>query len=208
MKKNMFSIMSGDSSDNKFLDSLTGDNVQEILYVAKEYIIHLDDQIENVADYRKALHILRVATKNDVIRIILSSYGGSVDIALQMYNLLLQTEAQTIAEVYIAYSAASIIMLACDQIQLQKYCSVMCHNLSWGSSGKVNEITAHAGFMKNWSNDLCKNIYEGFLTEKELQDMSEGKDYWMTYDQVYKRLKNWKSIRQRIYEKYINKNGK
>ena len=38
--------------------------------------------------------------------------------------------------------------------------------------------------------------------------MSEGKDYWMTYDQVYKRLKNWKSIRQRIYEKYINKNGK
>ena len=122
-------------SNNNIVASFEKNLVQTITH--NEYIINIDYDIEPSYFYREAFLILRNAKSDDTIRLVINSYGGYLEPALQFYNLLLNTQAKTIAEIYAAYSSASIIALSCDNIITKDFCSMLIHSLSTGSDGKA-----------------------------------------------------------------------
>lgn len=187
--------LTGDDMIN--LGDLSDDLVVTKTYNFKEYVINLDSDIEKVSNYRKAFHVLNVAGPNDIVRVVLNTGGGYVDTALQFHNMLLNTQARTIAEVYNAASAGSLIMLSCDNIQMMQYSSVLIHTMSFGIGGKLGDIKAIADFTSVNNSSILTEVYKGFINDKEIEDIINGRDLWLTKEDCEKRFKHWTPIRAR-----------
>lgn len=43
-------------------------------------------------------------------------------------------------------------------------------------------------FERTWSEGLFRDVYDGFLTDKEINAMLDGRDIWLAADDVMKRL--------------------
>jgi ATP-dependent protease ClpP protease subunit len=184
-------IILNDSSEDT-----TDDIIQTIEYKIREHIINLDQEISDPDSYRKAFDVLRKAKKEDVVRIVINSPGGSVFSSIQFHNYLIKTKARTIAEVYCAYSAAADIALSCDEIQINEFSSMMIHSTSFETYGKVEEVVVHADYINKENKEIAMKLYQGFLTESEIQEMLKGKDFWFSKKDIQKRLKKWKPIRK------------
>lgn len=50
------------------------------------------------------------------------------------------------------------------------------------------EIKAHDSFIDKHMPMIFKKMYAGFLTNKEIEDMIEGKDIWLNGDEVLERF--------------------
>ena len=157
---------------------------------ASKITLILDEQIRMPSYYRGALHRIRNAEEGDYVEVIISSYGGSLDGAISIINALEQTDAQVAAVIDgIAASAASLIALSCSNIQVSSRASMMLHSGSFATMGKQAEVVSHAVFEDARAKKVTIEAYSGFLTEKELQELFMGKDFWMNADEIIKRLK-------------------
>ena len=64
----------------------------------------------------------------------------------------------------------------------------MFHNYSGGTIGKGGEMIDQLTYERSWSENLLKDVYVDFLTQKEIESMLNGKDLWMNSDEVLHRL--------------------
>ena len=169
--------------------------VQKRVHAVNEYIVNFDDEILAPNEYREVYELLRNANESDVIRLVINSWGGDAYTFVQLYNYLMRTRATTIAELHVAYSAGSMISLSCDIIEVQEFSSMMIHDLSSGSFGKMKEIVTYVDFMKKWGSELIDTIYDGFLTKSELKEVKKGQDIWLVKEDIEKKLKKWTPMR-------------
>lgn len=174
--------------------------VQKIDVQCTQYIINLDSEITEPKFYRTAFSALKQATCLDVVRLVINSPGGNVDTAIQFISELVDTEAKTIAEIVSAYSSASLIALACDEIVLKDFSTMMVHTVSFTATGKTCEVQGQTEFMKRQNLEIMREMYTGFLSAPELQKMLKGEDFWFTKQDVEDRLRNWKPYRERRTE--------
>lgn len=206
MKKFDMSIQKIKNNDPQAtISSLMGTNIidiiQEYTISSKEYIINIDDEIWESFNYRKIYDCLRKAEENDTVRIILNSSGGDLSTFVEIYNLLIDCKAKTIAELYLAYSAAAFLCLSCDEIEIKEFSSMMIHSMSYVNEGKLEEVMASNDFIKKWNEELTHKVLKGFMTQQEIQEVNNGKDYWFLSEEILKRKGKWIPIRRR-------KNGK
>ena len=73
-------------------------------------------------------------------------------------------------------------------VELSNHCVWMCHNYSSGTFGKGGEMYDQMSFERTWSEGLFRDVYDGFLTDKEINAMLDGRDIWLATDDVMKRL--------------------
>lgn len=165
--------------------------VQEFTSTKTLFIINLDDEIKLPSEYRKAFFIFNKATKNDTIKLIINSYGGATNTAVQFFNLLIDTPAHTIADIYTACSAGSIIALGCNEINIRKFATMMIHQSSWGINGKAEEIKSQSDFFTTLNKKILEDIYFSFLSQKEIKEILKGKDFWFFETEIKKRLETW-----------------
>ena len=63
------------------------------------------------------------------------------------------------------------------------------HSCRFGSSGKAADIAAHTAHTLKTTEKLARETYgNGFLTEIELSQMLEGKEFYFDADQLRERL--------------------
>jgi len=130
-------------------------NSQDIIDISENitrssvYRIYIDKDIEEPSNYRSVCNILNKATEKDVVRLIINTPGGYVWSGVEICNYLQKTKAKTIAEVHVAYSCGSMITFHCDEVEVMMYGSMMIHDVSFGSYGKVSEVIPHTDFEKN-----------------------------------------------------------
>lgn len=170
-------------------------------YISNHYSFYIDEDIEISSNYRELFNILREAEENDVVTLVINSRGGYLETAVQIYNYLLMTKATTIAEVHTAYSAAAMIALSCDNILLGRFSSMLIHTASSGVGGKAEDMKRYSDFLNDWNIKICKDVYKGFLTDKEIIQVCEGKEFWLLEEEVMKRLKSWTPVRSRKKDK-------
>lgn len=163
-----------------------------------EYIINVDTDILDPTEYREVFDILRTAKREDKIILKINSMGGYIHTMIQWVNALLYTKAKTIAEVYTAYSAASVIALSCDEIKFQHFCSMMIHNMNLDIGGKISDVEGYAKFAISQDKDIANTIYTGFLTKEEIKKVNSGSEVWLDKNQCLSRIKNFKPIKQRL----------
>jgi ATP-dependent protease ClpP protease subunit len=87
-------------------------------------------------------------------------------------------------------SAATMIMLSTENIEVSDNSMFMFHNYSGAAIGKGGEMYDNIVHERLWSERLLRDVYDGFLEEDEINQILDNKDIWMDSEQVRTRLKN------------------
>ena len=150
---------------------------------------YLSGVIDSPEKYSAVFAEIRQAPSQDTVYIHINSPGGNAFTAIQFLRVLFETQATTVASIEgMCSSAATMIFLACQHHEITNFSIFMIHNFSAVSMGKGHEIYQNAVHTKDWSEDLMNKMYKDFLTENEIKEVLEGKDLYLTGDQVNARI--------------------
>ena len=157
---------------------------------------YLNDEISIPALYSELVHKLYTATPEDNFVLIINNGGGVVETAIMLVDAMKRSAATVnVLVTGFAASAATIIALAADNLEISDHTAFMIHNYSAGMGGKGHELKARQAFMDKSLNVAFKSYYEGFLTEAEMDEVIEGKDFWMDAEEVRTRWDNRLNLR-------------
>ena len=164
------------------------DNYVPIVQTGRHYDVYITDEIAEPSEYSELIHTLKNAYESDTFVLHINSPGGVLDSALSLISALSNTKAKTKASISgTVASAATIITLACDELEVADYTNWMSHNYSGGLHGKGHEMKAYQTYIDKELNTAFHEIHKGFFTEKEITDMIDGKDHWMGKDEILRR---------------------
>lgn len=177
------------SNSSSLLNALLGNRGQFSKPKNFTHDLYLNGTIGNAENYLEWFDIIRNASEHDDIVIHINSPGGNLFTAIQFMNAMAESEARITAQVEGAcMSAATMILLCCDRYMLSPHAMFMFHNYSGGSVGKGGEMWENIKFERSWSKKFLHDCYDNFLTKREIDSMLDGKDIWLTTDQVAERL--------------------
>lgn len=150
--------------------------------------VYITDSIEEPFIYNELCHKLRSAEKGDTVTLHLNTPGGMIDSAFMLIDAIKQSKAKVTASLTgTVASAGTIIALSCNNLEVADHTAFMIHNYSGGLSGKGHEMKARQEFIDSSLNDAFTSFYSGFLTDKEMKDVIDGKDMWMSKSEVLTR---------------------
>lgn len=130
----------------------------------QDIIIDIDTEFDSPETFRGIIRAIEQARETDTIILKVNSHGGRTDSAQAVYVALLETRAKTIARIITAYSSGSIVTMACDEIQTTPHCTMMIHNASAGTWGKIGDMKAQTSFLEDHFKKWFGELYSGFLT--------------------------------------------
>lgn len=152
------------------------------------HFVYLTDDIEIPTAYNELVHQLYNADEDTNFVLVINSGGGVVESATMLVDAIKRSAATVNVLVSgFAASAATIIALSADDLEIADHSAFMIHNYSAGMAGKGNELKARQNFMDKSLNDAFASFYEGFLTPEEIAEVIEGKDLWLGPDEVRER---------------------
>jgi len=147
-------------------------------------------EISSAEAYTDWLDTIRNCTENDVVKIHINSPGGDLLSTIQIIRALQETLATVICSVEgQCMSAATLIFLQADVVEVSEHSMFMFHNYSGGTFGKGGEMMDQLKYEAEWSKKMFGDIYDDFLTDEELEAMFNNKDIWMTGEEVTERIR-------------------
>jgi ATP-dependent protease ClpP protease subunit len=150
---------------------------------------YLNSAIGSPEDYAEWNQILRSSGEQDVVYLHINCYGGQALTAVQLMRAISESRATVVASVEGAcMSAATFLFLMADVCEISDHSIFMFHNFSGGTIGKGNEMMAQVHHNDKWARGLMESIYKDFFTQEEIDSILEGKDYWLSPDEVSERL--------------------
>ena len=100
-----------------------------------------------------------------------------------------------------AASAGSLLALAADSIEVGPYATMMVHQSSFGSAGPQSTVMSHVLFVDQKVKAIAQEIYQDFLTDKELDEIFTGKELWFNSEEIAGRLQRRAEIQEKRYKK-------
>lgn len=177
--------------------------------VHNEYVVRIARPITEPDDFDDELTLLAGAGKEDSIKLIVCSPGGSLDTANLIVKGLRETSARTLG--YIGgtcASAATGIILACDEWEIDENSSFMIHTASFGSYGKAPEVESEVIHKLKKIRQWVQNTYTGFLSDEEIQQVIDGKDFYFDGHELAERLMAYdeyrENARQQMYAQMLD----
>ena len=147
--------------------------------------VYLNTGIDEPSYYSEICYILSTLTEDETVYFHINTPGGVLDSAFQLVDAIKGCRATTVAKLTgTVASAGTIIALSCDKLIVAEHTSFMIHNYSAGAYGKGNELKARQEHIDKSTNYAFKEFYSGFLTDKEVKEVINGKDIWLTADEV------------------------
>jgi ATP-dependent protease ClpP protease subunit len=158
--------------------------------LSTEYTIRIDRTITESQEWHEELETIRMACEPDVIRVIIDTNGGYDTTMGAFLSALSETPAHTIAIAQgNVYSAGGPLLLACDEVVLGRYSSLMIHTGSCGASGTAINLKKHAEFASEMDRKIITECYEGFISDEEIEDVIKGEEIWLNAGDVAERLR-------------------
>lgn len=159
-----------------------------------QYYVNIDTEISSPDNYREVIKSLVSASSSDMFIFMLNSNGGDLATAMEISSAILNTDAYCKAIVFSAFSAASVIALSCDSILVEDCGAFFIHAPVWASAGKPQTMESQGQFFSKSSKQWFTKIYQGFLTDDEINKVLLGLDMWIDKKDADKRLKRWTPI--------------
>ena len=154
------------------------------------YEYYLVGEIDEADAYIEWFDQIRHAKENDVVKIYINSGGGDLFTAIQFMRVLAETEALVVCSVEGAcMSAATMILMSADSVEVTSHSIFMFHNYSGGTFGKGGEMLDQLKHEQKWSERLMTEIYKDFLTDTEITSILNNRDIWMDGEEVANRMK-------------------
>lgn len=175
--------------------------IREPKVAAQVYEFYISGDIEEPECYIDMFDIIRHATRDDVVKLYINSCGGNLFTGIQFLRVLSETNALVVVSIEGAcMSAATLLFLAADQVEITPHSSIMIHNYSGGTFGKGNEMHLQIQHERKWAEHLFREVYEDFLAPDEIQSVIDGKDIWLDSDDVLERMQKRADIRKELAE--------
>lgn len=146
---------------------------------------YITESIDEPSVYNELCHRLRLAPASSTVTLHINTPGGIIDSALMIIDAIKASKAKIIGYLTgTVASAGTIIALACDELSISQHLTFMIHNYSGGMVGKGHEMKAHQEFVDRNLNEAFKSFYAGFLSSKEMQSIIDGRDLWLSSEEV------------------------
>lgn len=172
-----------------------------------EITYYIDEDVTHPRYYRAVVERMQSLTESDVVRCMINSTGGMFHGLTTLLEATRNTDATTLAVITgECHSAASILALAHDQIQVSPYATMLVHFVSYGASGKGQDILDKVQHVHSHAVDFFRKAYEGFLTEAELQKCIDGKQLWLVAEEIEQRLQlreTYRMLKQKELKKEL-----
>lgn len=173
--------------------------VREPKVIAQIYEFYISGEIETPECYIDMFDIIRHARQDDTVKLYVNSYGGDLFTGIQFLRVLSESAAEVIVSIEGAcMSAATLLFLAADSVEITPHSSIMIHNYSSGTFGKGNEMHYQIQHERKWSEHLFREVYEDFLSDAEITAVLDGKDIWLDSDEVLVRLQKRADLRKEL----------
>ena len=170
---------------------------KEVPIIAKNKVVtvFLNDEIYEPGAYNELCYTLE-NTVADEVRLYMNNGGGQLDSMLSIIASMERCgcEITGVLSGTVA-SAATMIALKCDKLEVADYTSWLTHYYSGGTGGKGNEIKAKHDFESIEIPKLFKQIHKDFLTSSEITRVIDGKDIWLNKDQILERFARMKDAK-------------
>lgn len=161
----------------------------EAVKVNRCITVFLDETVREPKYYRNLLQCIDNLSEDDMLQIVINSYGGALDGAMAIISAIQGTDAHVQVLVDgVAASAASMIALAAPSLFIADNSVFMIHSATFGSVGKQSDVISHVTFLDRRIKSIMQDIYKGFLTDQELQDVLTGREIWLDTASIIERL--------------------
>lgn len=172
--------------------------------VHNKYEFNLDEDIKEPSYYRNLIEVLNNATEQDLVVLNINSGGGHLDSAISIIDALRNTRANTLAWISgSAYSAAGIIALSCQNLEVGEFATFMCHNSQYGLGGYTTDIKDRAVFEHKMISKIMHSVYKHFLSVDEVEAVLSNKTIWMDADEIVERFTKMQEKLQDEFEAEI-----
>lgn len=162
-------------------------NVYSYPVHSHDHVIYIDD-LSWLEDHQDRLQVIRQASPDDTIRVVINSPGGVVSIAMAYVSAIRESQAQIVthAEGNVC-SAGTILWLACKDRTVSPLTEFMFHNYQGGTYGDGANMYSQIAFEKHYFDRLMDTFYTGVLTDTELATIKGGGQVWMDEIEILKR---------------------
>jgi ATP-dependent protease ClpP protease subunit len=160
------------------------------------HLVFIDDDITDPRNYRDVIHCLATCSENDSVNLLVNSSGGRTDSIWQIIEAMKGCRGDvSVTVIGAAYSAASMLACMAPECYIADSAEFMLHTAHYGSIGTVPNVKGQTEFATRQINKLLDQAYKGFLTDKELDELKNGKEFWFDAEESGKRmLKRYKYL--------------
>jgi len=153
------------------------------------HLVFIDDDITSPSNYRDVIHCLATCSENDSVNLLVNSSGGRTDSIWQIIEAMKGCRGDvSVTVIGAAYSAASMLACMAPECYIAESAEFMLHTAHYGSIGTVPNVKGQTDFATRQINRLLDQAYTGFLTDKELSELKNGKEYWFDAEEAGKRM--------------------
>ena len=158
-------------------------------YSSSKYEFNIDEDIKEPSYYRTLIEVLNNATEQDLVVLNINSGGGLLDSAISIIDALRNTRAATLAWISgSAYSAAGLIAVSCQNLEVGEFASLMCHNSQYGLGGYTTDIKDRAVFEHKMISKIMHSVYKYFLSYEEIESVLANKTIWLDAEEIAERF--------------------
>ena len=183
--------------------SKANENIEELMMMMPEqkglirtitqqmntHLVFIDDDITAPSNYRDVIHCLATCGENDSVNMLVNSSGGRTDSIWQIIEAMKGCRGDvSVTVIGAAYSAASMLACMAPECYIADSAEFMLHTAHYGSIGTVPNVKGQTDFATRQINKLLDQAYKGFLTDKELEELKNGKEFWFDSDEAIKRM--------------------
>lgn len=175
-------------------------------YVPKVYTINFFHDFDDPRYYLYYFKVLEEAHEEDDIVFYFNSPGGDINTLNLFLNALRRCKSKNVlARVNYAASAAALLALYCDNIEFNVNATLMLHTWSGVRYGKGQEIESDLNHSKKNYESMLRYICKKILTDEEIEQMINGKDFYFDGEEAVKRLKA--RAKEKLKEQKKKKHG-
>lgn len=167
-----------------------GSMIRQTKQEVNTFTVFLDEPIDAPSKYRDLIHALYNAQEGDQFVFLINSIGGNLSAAQAIIEAMKQSPA-TVSCVLVGdcHSAASIIMLNCEQVFVTESAWALIHTASYGNEGNSHQMKTQVDFYTVQIKKMLRQTYAGFLTDAEFDDVEKGVELLFDHKEITRRLK-------------------
>lgn len=161
----------------------------QIDHEAKTVSAYLLEEINMPPLYSRLCNILLTYSKEYTTILYINNGGGFESSATMVMDAISRSKMKVIAHLSgLVASAATLITMACDEIIVAPNLMFMIHESSFeGSGGKFSDMKTFQTFYDKHTKQMSIDVYGGFITTKEIEEMHRGKELWFGSAEVLRR---------------------
>jgi len=145
----------------------------------KIFNIFIYGGIEDAEQFIPAIEAMQVADENDLVMVHLSTPGGDIDATDTFLHAYDQCRARVVFNASGGvHSAGTLILMYADEVIFSEGFNALVHNGSVGHGGKYSEWRAASDHVRKHMEEMFWKTYRGFMSDEEISQMLEGKDFW------------------------------